>query len=102
MELVDIYNNKHEKLNYTKNRKELIEGEFRLSCFVWVVNENNQILVQQRTSNTKKMPNMWGATAGGILAGETRLGGTLTEIKEGLVQIKELMIMQRFGYIKKI
>ena len=84
MELVDIYNNKHEKLNYTKNRKELIEGEFRLSCFVWVVNENNQILVQQRTSNTKKMPNMWGTTAGGVLAGETSLEGTLRELKEEL------------------
>lgn len=29
MEMVDIYNNKQEKLNYIKGRKELIEGEFR-------------------------------------------------------------------------
>jgi hypothetical protein len=37
MELVDIYNDKHEKLNYTKGRKELSDGEFRLSCFVWII-----------------------------------------------------------------
>lgn len=28
MELVDIYNNKNEKLNYKKGRKDLVEGEF--------------------------------------------------------------------------
>ena len=43
MELVDIYNNKHEKLNYTKGRKELVEGEFRLSCFVWIINDNDEL-----------------------------------------------------------
>ena len=84
MEQVDIYNNKHEKLNYTKGRKELEVGEYRLSCFIWVINSNNQILLQQRPATTKKMPNMWGTTAGGALAGETSLEGALRELKEEL------------------
>ena len=45
MELVDIYNDKHEKLNYTKDRKELTEGEFRLSCFIWIINDNDELLI---------------------------------------------------------
>ncbi len=44
MELVDIYNDKHEKLNYTKGRKELSDGEFRLSCFVWIINDKDELL----------------------------------------------------------
>lgn len=84
MELVDIYNNRHENLNYKKGRKELVDGEYRLSCFIWVINSNNQILLQQRPATTKKMPNMWGTTAGGALAGETSLEGALRELKEEL------------------
>ena len=59
MELVDIYNDKHEKLNYTKDRKELLDGEFRLSCFVWIINDKDELLIQQRLSTAKKSPNMW-------------------------------------------
>ena len=43
MEFVDIYNDKHEKMNYTKGKK-LVDGEFRLSCFVWIINDKNEIL----------------------------------------------------------
>ena len=39
MELVDVYNERHEKLNYSKGRKELNDGEYRLSCFIWVIND---------------------------------------------------------------
>lgn len=91
MELVDVYNNKHEKLNYEKSRKELVDGEYRLSCFIWVINDQEQILLQQRLKTAKKMPNMWGTTAGGVLAGETSLDGALRELKEelGIIATKE-------------
>lgn len=55
MELVDIYNDKHEKLNYTKGRKELSDGEFRLSCFVWIINDKDELLIQQRLATAKKV-----------------------------------------------
>lgn len=84
MELVDIYNNRYEKLGYEKSRKDLIDGEYRLSCFVWVINDNEEILLQQRTNNTKKMPNMWGTTAGGVKCGETSLDGAIRELNEEL------------------
>lgn len=70
-ELVDVYNNKHEKLNYEKDRKKLESGEYRLSCFIWVINKLEEILLQQRLANAKRMSNMWGTTAGGAKLGET-------------------------------
>lgn len=84
MELVDIYNDKHEKLNYTKVRKELTEGEFRLSCFVWIINDKEELLIQQRASTSKKYPNYWETTSGGALLGEDAIIGTIRELEEEL------------------
>ena len=84
MELVDIYNERHEQLNYTKSRKELATGEYRLSAFIWVINDEDKILLQQRLATTKKMPNMWGTTAGGAQTGESSLESALRELKEEL------------------
>lgn len=84
MELVDIYNNKHEKLNYVKDRKKLIDGEFRLSCFVWIINDNDELLIQQRLSTAKKCPNMWETTSGGAVSGDNAVSGALRELKEEL------------------
>ena len=84
MELVDVYNIRHEKLNYEKERKELIDGEYRLSCFIWIINDNDQILLQQRLKNAKKMPNMWETTAGGVKKGESSLEGAIRELHEEL------------------
>ena len=84
MELVDVYNNKHEKLNYTKGRKELENGEFRLSCFVWIINDKDEILIQQRLSTAKNCPNMWETTSGGALEGDDALSGVLRELEEEL------------------
>ncbi len=84
MELVDIYNNKHEKLDYTKGRKELVDGEFRLSCFVWIINDKDKILVQQRLATAKKCPNMWETASGGAIAGDDAITGALRELEEEL------------------
>ena len=102
MELVDIYNERHEKLNYTKERKHLSDGEYRLSCFIWVINDDNKILLQQRLATAKKMPNMWGTTAGGAIAGDTSLSGAMRELKEelGINVNKEEMIF--IGSYKRI
>ena len=84
MELVDIYNNKHEKMNYTKGRKELEDGEYRLSCFVWIINTENQLLIQQRLKTAKTCPNMWETASGGATAGDNALQGALRELNEEL------------------
>ena len=84
MDLVDIYNNKHEKLNYSKGRRELVDGEYRLSCFVWIINDKDEILVQQRLATAKNCPNMWETASGGAIEGDDALSGAMRELEEEL------------------
>lgn len=102
MELVDIYNDKHELLGYTKDRKELKNGEYRISSFIWVINSNDQILIQQRLSTAKKMPNMWGTTAGGAQAGDTSLNAAMRELEEELGIKTKSEEMQFIGSYKRL
>lgn len=91
MELVDIYNVRHELLDIKKDRKELVDGEYRLSAFIWIMNDNDEILIQQRLKTAKKCPNMWGTTAGGVKINESSLEGAIRELKEemGIDSAKE-------------
>lgn len=84
MDKVDIYNNKHILLNYSKGRKELSEDEFRLSCFAWIINDKNEILIQQRLEDAKTCPNMWETASGGACLGEDALAGVKRELNEEL------------------
>lgn len=84
VELVDVYNDKHEKLGYTKGRKELRDSEFRLSCFVWIINDNDELLIQQRLATAKTCPNMWETTSGGAVSGDTPITGVIRELDEEL------------------
>ena len=84
MEKVDIYNAQHEKLNYTKERHELEQGEYRLSCFVFIINSEDKILIQQRLATAKKCPNMWEVVSGGAIEGDTPVSGALRELEEEL------------------
>ena len=84
MELVDIYNNKHELTGLKKGRKELERGEYRLSCFVWIINDKNELLIQQRLATAKKCPNMLETCSGGAVSGDTAKTGVLREIEEEL------------------
>ena len=84
MELVDVYNDKHEKLNYTKDRKELTEGEFRLSCFVWIINDKDELLIQQRASTSKKYADYWETVSGVVEKDEDAITGIIRELDEEL------------------
>lgn len=102
MEFVDVYNKRHEKLNYTKGRKELENGEFRLSCFVWIINDRDEILVQQRLATAKKCPSMWETASGGAVAGDTGLTGAIRELKEELGIDANAEDMQFIGSFARI
>lgn len=84
MELVDIYNNKHELTGLKKERKELQNGEYRLSCFVWIINDKNELLIQQRLATANKCANMWETCSGGAISGDTAKTGVIREINEEL------------------
>lgn len=93
MDKVDIYNKRHEKMNYSKGRRELVDGEYRLSCFVWIINDQDEILVQQRLATAKNCPNMWETASGGAIEGDDALSGAMRELEEelGIIANKEDM-----------
>ncbi len=100
MELVDVYDERHEKLGYTKEKKKLEIGEFRLSCFVWIINDNGELLIQQRLATAKKCPNMWETASGGAKNGESGIDGSIRELQEELglkVNKKELKYIGTFA-----
>ena len=84
MELVDLLNNGKELIGETCERNSVPEGKYRLSIHIWIVNDKNEILIQQRSASRKMFPNMWTNTGGACIAGETSIETVFRELKEEL------------------
>ena len=84
MELVDLLNNRKELIGETCERNAVPEGKYRLSIHIWIVNDKNEILIQQRSASRKMFPNMWTNTGGACIAGETSIETVFRELKEEL------------------
>ena len=81
MELVDKYDNKRRPLNKTSERRDKIDGEYRLSTHIWIINSNG-ILIQKRAITKKKNPDKWSIHGGAVDAGETTLSAAIRETHE--------------------
>lgn len=84
MEKVDIYNKFREKTGNVKGRKELENGEYRISIHIWIKNQQNKILVEKRSEEEDKFPGMWAQIGGGVKAGDTSKETVFKECKEEL------------------
>ena len=84
MELVDLLNNRKELTGETCERNAVPEGKYRLSIHIWIVNDKNEILIQQRSASRKMFPNMWTNTGGACIAGETSIETVFRKLKEEL------------------
>lgn len=86
MEIIDLYNNKREKLNKTfiREQGEPEIGEYKLSVHVWILNSKGELLIQKRNENLKRNPGKWAYTGGAVDSGETSLQAALRETKEEL------------------
>ena len=84
MELVDVLNDKREKIRKICDRNGLNNGEYRLSVHIWIMNKNNEILLQKRNTNLKMYPGMWGNTGGAVKHGESSFKAINREVKEEL------------------
>ena len=82
MELVDLLNNRKELVGKTCERNNVPNGFYRLSIHIWIMNDKNEILIQQRSSNRKMFPNMWTNTGGACISGETSIETVIREFKE--------------------
>ena len=82
MELWDLYDKDRKPLNRTHVRGEAFaEGEYYVSCEIWVRNSKGEFLITKRHPD-KKAGNLWEFAGGGTLAGETTIQSAVRELKE--------------------
>ncbi len=92
MEIIDLYDNKKQKLNKTMERSagEPLEGEFKLSVHTWILNSNGELLIQKRNENLKRNPGKWAFTGGAVDTNETSLDGAKREVNEEIgIEVKD-------------
>lgn len=101
MEKVDIYNKFREKIGYIKERKELEDGEYRISIHIWIKNQDNKILIEKRSEKEDKFPKMWAQVGGGVKAGDTSKITVFKECEEELnYKVKEENLFYVGSYIR--
>ena len=101
MELVDLLNNRKELTGETCERNAVPEGKYRLSIHIWIVNDKNEILIQQRSASRKMFPNMWTNTGGACIAGETSIETVFRELREELNVIPNIDDLELIASYKR-
>jgi len=98
MERWDVYNRNGQLTNKTVVRGALClkRGQYHLVVHIWVVDKNNRILIQRRSTLKEMMPGEWAATGGAAISGETSPIAASRELKE------ELGIVTNSGELKFI
>lgn len=88
MELLDVLDCNGNKLNIVKDKKEIYkDGDFHRSVHIWIMNSNNELLVQKRNPKKETYPNLWAiSVAGHVRSGEESTQAALRELKEELGQ----------------
>lgn len=86
-EVFDIYNREGEYLG--RKEKSICHsqnpGFYHKPVWIWIINSNNEILVQKRSKSKKNFPDLWDMpSAGHVVAGETSIEGAIRETYEEL------------------
>ncbi len=74
--------------------KPMCDGEYHLTVYVLIENDNGEYLISQRTPN-KSLPHMWECTGGNAVAGDDSLTTALKETNEELGIVLEPLNGQR-------
>lgn len=84
MELLDVLDENGNKTGVVKSKEEIYKtGEWFRSVHIWIINENNELLLQRRSPNKTTYPNLWAVSVSGhVSAGETSVAAVIREIKE--------------------
>lgn len=94
-ELLDVLDENGKRIGQ-KEPKQIIynKGYWHRTVHIWVINDNNELLVQKRNPNKKTYPNLWAISAAGhVLSGETSRESGIRELEEELdieVKLEEL------------
>jgi isopentenyldiphosphate isomerase len=104
-EYIDIINNSGEISGETCLKSEAHKkGLYHASVHIWIINENNQILIQKRAADKDTFPNLWDiSVAGHISAGELPINAAIREVEEEVgISIKKNQLQYIGASTKKI
>ncbi len=85
-EYLDVLDEFGGKTGKTKLRSEVHrDGDWHRAVDVWIVNSQNQVLLQRRSKNKDSWPGKLDISSGGhLVAGETAIAGAVSELAEEL------------------
>ena len=85
-ELIDVLNENGEPSGVIRSRRAVHrDGDLHRTVHVWIMNRQNQVLLQKRAATKKTHPGLWDLScAGHISHGETSLEAARKEIGEEL------------------
>lgn len=85
MELCDVVDQFGKRTGRVVTRgTKLASDEFYLAVHVWIRDESNQYLVQQRALHLKSGPGVWSTTVGYVMSGEESIDCAIREVNEEL------------------
>jgi len=99
---IPVVNEQDEIIGY-KEKKDLTPEDINRDTGLWILDENNNMLLAQRSSNKKVHPNLWTvAVAGTVEEGETYESNIIKEAEEeiGLTGIKPTFMCTLFKKVK--
>ena len=84
MEYLDLVNKVGEKTGEVKDRKEIhSKGYWHRGFHIWVINSNQELLLQRRSENKDVYPNkLYASVAGHMTSGEKEIEGIVRECSE--------------------
>ena len=84
MELLDVLDENGNKTGFVEDKNEVYKkGLWHRTCHIWIINDNNELLVQKRNPDKATFPNMWAiSVAGHVDAGENSIKTAIRELKE--------------------
>ncbi len=88
MEYIDVLDKNGNKTGEIKEKKEVYnDGDYHKTVHVWIINDNNEILVQKRAPKKETFAGLWAiSVAGHVRSGETSLDALKRELREELGQ----------------
>lgn len=85
MEQLDLYDKNMEPIHKTMIRGgSNSKGEYYIIVHIWIQNNNQQFLIQQRNKASDAIPHQWAVTTGAVVTGETSIQGAIREVYEEL------------------
>ena len=84
MELLDVLDENGNKTGEVEERSEVYrKGLWHRSSHIWIINDDNELLVQKRNPYKATFPNLWAiSVAGHVDSGETSRDTAVREVKE--------------------